>query len=199
MILSGEFGVLGESLNPPMTSIQKNTRRINLIVRRMLAFLRDLEMEPFDIVELVASIADSDDVWLATRRNPDEVTVTAVHGNGIVIEADKGKVETAVFELIHNAIKFTSGGGEVTVSVVEDDEECVVVVVGDTGIGIARKDHQRIFEPFVQLRMDMARPFEGTGTGLSVVKSIAERHGGYVDVASAPGDGSVFRLVLPKK
>ena len=69
--------------------------------------------------------------------------------------------------------------------------------VSDTGIGIAEKDLRRLFLPFEQLDGSLARKYEGTGLGLSMVKRLAELHGGTVSVSSVPGRGSRFALCLP--
>jgi signal transduction histidine kinase len=196
MLLAGDFGDYPPPFEPPFNSIHANTKRINIIVKRMLVFLRDVEPEPFDLYDLVYSIASSEEVWIATRKAPGAVTITC-DGSGVVIEADRDKTKTAVFELIHNALKFSPDGETVSVTVT-DDGDAAVVRVQDHGVGIAKKDNQKIFEPFVQVNMETTRPFEGTGMGLTVVKSVAESHGGYVEVGSEAGNGAVFTMVIPK-
>jgi signal transduction histidine kinase len=77
-----------------------------------------------------------------------------------------------------------------------NDREAVVAVVDD-GPGIAAADLDRIFEPFYRVRADAASP-EGTGLGLALARSLADRNGGRLTVESEPGAGSTFRLILPR-
>lgn len=114
--------------------------------------------------------------------------------------ADERRVQQMVGNLLGNAIKFTAEGGEVVVRVAPNRElDELIITVQDTGIGIADADIQRLFQPFVQLDAGLDRRYGGTGLGLSLVRTLAELHGGDISVASTPGRGSTFRLVLPLK
>ncbi|HZY45024.1 MAG TPA: ATP-binding protein, partial [Anaerolineae bacterium] len=114
------------------------------------------------------------------------------------IEGDLGLVHHAVMNLVDNAIKYTSKGGTVTVSVEEGDGNSVVVVK-DTGLGIAPGDQVRLFERFYRVRRRETIDIKGTGLGLAIVKSIADWHHGRVWVESQIGVGSTFYLLLPMK
>jgi signal transduction histidine kinase len=113
-----------------------------------------------------------------------------------VIDADQRKVKQVVVNLLSNAVKFTPIGGSVDVAAWRD-EVVVVVKVGDTGIGIAVEDHDRIFEAFRQAGRQSERSREGTGLGLTLSKRFIELHGGRIWVESAPGLGSTFTFELP--
>jgi signal transduction histidine kinase len=78
------------------------------------------------------------------------------------------------------------------------DDAWVRVHVEDTGLGIAAAQHERIFEPFVQVGGGLTRASEGTGLGLAISRELARAMGGDVTVESAPGAGSTFTLVLPR-
>ena len=103
-----------------------------------------------------------------------------------------------MINLVHNALKFTPAGGDVTVSAALADGS-VTVRVTDTGVGIAPEDLPRIFERFY--KADRARAQgggrSGTGLGLAVVKHTVEAHGGTVSVKSRHGEGSTFTISLP--
>jgi CheY-like chemotaxis protein/anti-sigma regulatory factor (Ser/Thr protein kinase) len=102
--------------------------------------------------------------------------------------------------LLSNAVKFTAAGGSVALMVEADDANKLMrFAVQDTGIGIAAADTERIFQPFTQLDSSLARQHEGTGLGLTLVKRLAELHGGAVSVASegVAGKGSRFTITLP--
>lgn len=113
-----------------------------------------------------------------------------------IFRADAGKVEQAVVNLLHNAVKHTPSGGRVTLSLERRDKE-VVISVTDNGIGIAPEHLGRLFSRFYRVDKERSRQMGGTGLGLAIVKHIVKGHGGRVDVESSPGRGSVFRLFFP--
>jgi two-component system phosphate regulon sensor histidine kinase PhoR len=108
--------------------------------------------------------------------------------------ADPDRITQVLINLIHNAIKFTPAGGEITTSAYLDGEQ-IVFFVRDTGVGIERKDLGRIFERFY--KADQARTSGGTGLGLSIAKHMIESHGGYIWAESVLGEGSTFSFTLP--
>jgi two-component system phosphate regulon sensor histidine kinase PhoR len=107
---------------------------------------------------------------------------------------DAKRVERAVMNLVHNALKFTPEGGRVFVQVRESRHD-IEIVVSDTGTGIDEADVERIFERFY--KADSSRRSEGTGLGLALVKHTAEAHGGSVTVESRYGQGATFTIRLP--
>ena len=111
-----------------------------------------------------------------------------------VIVGDERRVRQILFNLFSNAVKFTPGGGTVTVTTARSDGE-VTVSVRDTGPGIAPEDRERIFEEFQQTEVGV-RQREGTGLGLA--KRLVELHGGRIWVESEPGKGSRFVFTLPR-
>lgn len=133
---------------------------------------------------------------------------------------DLRKAKQIVYNLVSNALKFTPEGGSVVLSIervpsqmVEamrdaadtrvfkperiDCERYLQIRVTDTGIGIAPDDLQQLFQAFVQIDSSLSRQYAGTGLGLTMVKRLAELHGGGVMVRSAAGGGSVFTVWLP--
>lgn len=97
--------------------------------------------------------------------------------------------------LLGNAIKFSPDGGEIRLRLL-DQKQCVVVSVTDHGCGMTPEVQARIFEKFYQA--DSSHKAQGNGLGLSLVKRIVELSDGVIEVASAPGEGSTFRVILPK-
>lgn len=110
--------------------------------------------------------------------------------------ADPAKVKQILYNLLSNAMKFTPDGGRAGLRVTYDQRE-VHFAVWDTGIGITHQDQTRIFEEFQQVETSAARPYEGTGLGLSLAKKFVELHGGSIWVESEPGQGSTFSFILP--
>ena len=106
-------------------------------------------------------------------------------------------MEHLVSNLINNAIKYTEPGGTVTVSLREEDDS-VIGVVEDTGIGIAPEDLPRIFDDFYRSELAKGMDADGTGLGLSIAKRVVDLYGGQLDVESQLGKGSRFSFVFPR-
>ncbi|MGI8551188.1 MAG: response regulator [Dehalococcoidia bacterium] len=121
------------------------------------------------------------------------------------IEADERKVKQVLFNLLSNAVKFTPDGGEVTLvarlspldPVAQQAAQEALIVVRDSGVGIAPEDQGRIFEEFQQAGQGTTQQREGTGLGLTLTKRFVELHGGRIWVESQPGAGSSFSFTLP--
>jgi signal transduction histidine kinase len=113
------------------------------------------------------------------------------------VRADSEKLRQVLVNLLSNAVKFTDSGGRVEMSCDADDEQ-VRLRVADTGIGIPADKLHVIFDPFVQVRGDLARRHEGTGLGLAISRDLARGMGGDLLVQSTPREGSTFTLVLPR-
>ena len=111
---------------------------------------------------------------------------------------DERKIKQVLLNLLSNAVKFTPEGGRIGVKAGLADG-AVEIAVSDTGIGIALKDQEAIFEEFRQVGSDEARKVEGTGLGLTLTKKFIEMHGGRIWVASEIGKGSTFTFTLPLK
>jgi signal transduction histidine kinase len=109
------------------------------------------------------------------------------------IRGDERRLKQALFNLISNAIKFTPGGGSITLSARRHDGEVALAVV-DTGVGVPQEDQARIFEKF-ERGNPQARQ-SGPGLGLSLVKSFIELHGGRVELDSSPGSGTAVTCYL---
>lgn len=114
-----------------------------------------------------------------------------------LLRSDRTKLAQIFTNLLANAIKFTEKGS-ITVRIGRRaDEKEVWTEVSDTGIGISEEEIGRLFEPFYQADPLGGRSYEGSGLGLSIVKKLVTLFGGEVEVASRPGEGSVFTIRLP--
>jgi CheY-like chemotaxis protein len=124
------------------------------------------------------------------------------------ILVDERRLHQALLNLLSNAIKFTPENGTVTLEVSRQSSDredsssstsdWLSFSVTDTGIGIAPADLNKLFQPFVQIDSSLNRHYSGTGLGLSLVRRIAELHGGEVTVQSQLGQGSCFTLRVPE-
>jgi PAS domain S-box-containing protein len=113
-----------------------------------------------------------------------------------LIDADPLRVKEMLYNLLSNAVKFTSEGGKVWIETAQE-AGFVRVTVGDTGIGIPAEEQENIFDKFYQVGNTTRGVREGTGLGLSITKELVQMHGGWMEVESAPGEGSRFTFTLP--
>ncbi|MEY3133021.1 MAG: hypothetical protein RLZ29_1358 [Actinomycetota bacterium] len=116
---------------------------------------------------------------------------------GVRVVGDRMQLVSALQNLVSNAIKYSGDGKKVQVEV-QATPELVSIIVVDQGIGIAAKDHQRIFERFYRVDRARSRATGGSGLGLSIVRHVVSNHGGTVTVVSEEGRGSTFTIVLPR-
>ncbi len=147
------------------------------------------------------------DVHSVCRESLDFVQATAIKKNLRIkyyldpqvkaIVADPLRLRQSLINLLSNAVKFTPERGQVGLNVQATNEGIAKFMVWDTGIGMKEDDLKHLFKPFQQLDGGLARQFEGTGLGLSLVKHMAEMHGGAVTVVSKHEQGSCFTMELP--
>jgi PAS domain S-box-containing protein len=152
----------------------------------------ELDERPLDL-EVAAANAVR---LLAERARRGGVAVKLAFPSDLpVVRADERRLRQVLLNLLSNAVKFTPPGGTVTVSARRAPEGGLVLAVSDTGIGIAAKDLERVFQPFVQL--DRTHQQEGTGLGLALCRKLVEVHGARIALASRPGHGTTVEVHLP--
>ena len=182
--------------------LNKETARVSEMVSQIINLSRLQSDQPMmtpqqvdvchvlaDAVERNRELADSREVNLVVKAEPD-----------LEIQGDPAQLIDAVSNLIHNAIVYSNPRARVAVSsrLVHDvDGDRADIAVADNGIGITDADQRRIFERFYRVDYARSRDNGGTGLGLSLVKHIAQAHGGSVDVWSKVGQGSTFTLSIP--
>lgn len=111
---------------------------------------------------------------------------------------DRRQLVSAVFNLLDNAIKYSTPGGEIVVEAHRlDQQRQLALSIADQGIGIPRRDLDRVFERFYRVDRARSRGTGGTGLGLAIVRHVASNHGGEVSVDSLEGVGTTFTLTLP--
>jgi len=158
----------------------------------------ELEVVDFDLVQVVDEAAGL--VAQAAQRKGLELVAYCYPGLPTELRGDPARIRQVLLNLASNAVKFTQRG-EVVIRArpVEESDGAVVVrfEVADTGIGIAKADHQRLFEPFSQADTSTTRRFGGTGLGLAISRQLVAAMDGELGLDSALGRGSTFWFTLP--
>jgi signal transduction histidine kinase len=187
--------------NAPVEQAAELAQRIEQNVVRMASMVDEiLEAAQLETqsVELSREVCD-------LRKLVDEVVfrLDDVRAHRVVVEgedapysalADQPRLERAITNLVTNALKYSPGDANVRVLLTRRGSDIVINVV-DRGIGIAREDLARLFERYY--RAPSGKRIGGIGLGLYITRLLAEAHGGRIEVESAPGQGSSFKLVLP--
>jgi len=156
----------------------------------------DVEMIDYSLRKLFAAVESM--MRPAAAEKGLEFAVQQDGGLPVAIHSDPARLQQCLINLVNNAIKFTEEGHVyVKVSLEnKEDEAYIRFDVEDTGIGIAREEQGAIFEPFTQADGSTSREFGGTGLGLAITKRLAKLLGGSLSLASEPGVGSVFTLIV---
>jgi len=151
-----------------------------------------LDLEPLNIQSLIEEVTD---VYRCVAEEK-EIVVQATAPAELVVVADRNRLRQALANLLDNAVKYTPEGGKIDIEVSQQQQQ-IMIVVKDTGIGIPHEDLPKIWDRLY--RGDKSRSQRGLGLGLSLVRAIAHAHLGRVEVISEPGRGSQFTLCLPVK
>jgi PAS domain S-box-containing protein len=167
-----------------------------LDIARIEAGKADLFEEEFDAIDILESCGR----LIRERAKTAGVTVHIDTGAPLPqLRADKRMVKQILINLLSNAVKFTPPGGAAEARFKCDRDGHIVLIVRDTGIGIAGEDIHNVTVPFGQVESAMHRTYEGTGLGLAIVKSCAELHGAILDIESVMGQGTAVTLRFPKQ
>ena len=199
VILDGDAGDLNETQRDFLTIVARNNERLLMLINDLLDISRiesgsvRMDKRIVRADELVRSIAsqmrglfEEKEIRLVVEC-PEELPT---------IYADPGRIEQALANLLTNAAKFTPKKGKVQLAA-QVSAGSIVFSVADTGCGIAEDEQARVFEKFYRASNAESSQVRGCGLGLSIVKSIVERHGGRAWVESTLGVGSTFYLALP--
>jgi signal transduction histidine kinase len=192
------LGSLNEEQHNAVDRMRWSTRLLANIIEEVLTFSRlesghvHLNIEKADVSEILSS-AGAVLEPLATARGLAFAVELPIKPLQLTTDADV--VRRVLVNLGANAVKFTERGGVELSCTPRDD--VLVLALRDTGIGIAPRDLQRIFEAFTQVHTGTARPYGGTGLGLHTAHRLAHLVGGEIEVQSRLGEGSTFSLLLP--
>lgn len=198
-------GILDGVLEPSPEQIGIIKEEAGLLAK-LVADLRDLSLaeagqlrldrQPEDLADVVAKAVRG---FEPEARERGQALTVVPTGQLPLLQIDAGRMAQAVTNLVSNAVRHTPPGGTITVSVGSDpaNQGRALVVVTDTGEGIAAEDLPYVFERFFRADKSRSRRSGGSGIGLAIVKQLVEAHGGAVAVESERGKGSSFRISLP--
>ncbi len=196
-LLLGIAGDLNEKQQKIMTRATNSVDRLTNLINDVLDLNRIetgrivLEKTNVPFGSLVENSINENKPAAEQKR----IQLTANLETDPTIHADAGKLERVVGELISNAIKYTSEGGSVEVSLTQSDDK-VILSVKDSGIGMTKEECEKIWERFY--RTNASKTFaKGSGLGLSIAKELVEMHGGKLEVESEVGKGSTFTMQMP--
>ena len=154
----------------------------------------ELRRQKFDLAKAIHSAVETNRSLIEARRHSIEVSVEE---DKFILDGDFARTVQIVANLVHNAAKYTPGGGSIAIEV-RNEAGAAVIRVRDSGIGLPAQQLANIFEPFVQLERGANGSQGGLGVGLTLVKTLVELHGGSVKAISpGPGQGSEFVVTLP--
>jgi signal transduction histidine kinase len=174
-----------------LATIEEEAYRCKEITGTLLQFVRDpgSRREPTDVNALVAR---SMELLAHQSRFAASTIVTELGPDVHEVKANEGQLRQVILGIAANALEAMDGRGKVTIRTRLAGEE-VVIEVADEGPGIADDVLPRIFDPFFTTKA----PAQGTGLGLAIAQGIVADHGGRIEVATKPGAGATFRVVLP--
>jgi len=198
LLLEGDLGRILDSQRAALQVIRERTATLTRLIHNLTMLQavpqETLALAPVSVVEVAQrALAEF-------RRSAERAGITfreELPGGLPLVLGDRERLELVFGHLADNAIKFSPGGGTITVRAWADENQ-VYVSVTDEGIGIAPDHMNHIFERFYQVDGTTKRRFGGMGVGLALVWEIVEAHGGTVEVESEAGEGSTFTVALPQ-
>jgi signal transduction histidine kinase len=199
MLREGEAGALLPEQERFLSIVYRSSERLQLLVGDLLFIARldasGIQLKLDDAVRLEELVAEAVEAASGDARSH-EVQLQFEPNGVVAVRGDRERLGQLVSNLISNAVKFTPAGGNVTARVFAEQGNGVVEIE-DTGIGIPKAEHDRLFQRFFRASTATDQAIPGTGLGLAITKAIAEAHDGRISCRSTPGEGTTFRLELP--
>jgi signal transduction histidine kinase len=201
LLYDGTLGPVTDKQREKLQRIRENVDRLTDIVGKMSDISSfesrryAVDKALFALSDMVGELADTIRFLFTNKRITLEVNIPP----GLpLVEADRKKIEQVLLNLLNNALKYTPDGGKVTITL-KDRNSDVLVSVHDTGIGIPKKDLDKIFSGFYHSGYKLSYEYKGPGLGLAISRKFVEGHGGSIWARSEVGKGSTFYFTIPKK
>jgi signal transduction histidine kinase/ABC-type uncharacterized transport system substrate-binding protein len=194
-----KFCVHHERLKKYMNISKQNCFRLVKLINNLIDINKfdsgfmQMELKNYNIVSVIENITQSIAEYIESK-GIQFIFDTEIEEK--ISYCDAEKLERVMLNLLSNAIKFTEPGGTIMVNIY-DKKESILISVKDTGIGIPVDMKEKIFDRFTQVDSSLRRRAEGSGIGLSLVKSIVQLHNGTISLKSKLGSGSEFIIELP--
>jgi signal transduction histidine kinase len=190
---------LSEKLRRWAGNVQTSGKQLLNLINDLLD-LAKIEAGKMEVRPEAVDVADTVDGLVAMFRPLAEKKNVELRGASTAdlppVQQDAGKLRQILSNLLSNAIKFTPEGGRVSLRADHSGDD-LMLVVSDTGVGIAAEDQEAVFDKFRQAANPLTREHDGTGLGLSIVRELAKLLGGDVSLKSELGRGSIFTVRLP--
>lgn len=192
------YGELNEKQTEYINDIQVSGIQLLGMVNEILDISK-LEANAIKIVkryfEISRPVIETCNLLMPLVKNKN-INLTYTIQNDIDIFADYQKIQQIMYNLLSNAIKYTPENGEITITVTNTAKK-IKISVKDTGIGIDKKNHKKVFQKFIQLEDAFHKKETSTGLGLTITKQLVELHKGSIKVESEVGQGANFIVTLP--
>jgi two-component system, OmpR family, phosphate regulon sensor histidine kinase PhoR len=188
-------------INKYLNMVTQNSHRLLRLINNIIDITK-IDGSSFDVKFINADIIKTvEDIVMSVADFVESKGITLTFDTEVeekIIACDPDKVERIMLNLLSNAVKFTEGKGIILVNIFMEDSS-VCISVKDSGIGVPEDMQELIFHRFVQVDKSLKRSCEGSGIGLSLVKSLVEMHEGEVAVKSKLGEGTEFIIRIPDK
>jgi|GEM_PF-824042 len=198
LMLDEKIGQVNDKQKNSLDTIVRNSDRLTRLIKNLLSssILESnefvMEFRPISINEIISKCIQD----LEPQANKKEITIIQESQANIAINGDELGLLRVLTNLLDNAIKFSPHGGDIRVAAEDNDNEIRLSII-DSGVGIPSNEIPYIFERFYQTDGSSSRKFGGVGLGLSICKTIIEKHNGTINAVS-DGKGSTFLITLPK-
>ncbi|MGL5312826.1 MAG: sensor histidine kinase, partial [Peptostreptococcaceae bacterium] len=198
-LLDSDNGEYKESFHNNLNIITQNSNRLLRLINNIIDIAKidsgftDLNLQNVDVINLIEDSVMSV-IPYAQSKNLEVIFDTNVEE--LIMSVDSQKIERIILNLLSNAIKFSYEGGQIFTDIIIENNILTFIIV-DEGIGISEENLSKIFDKFIQIDNSFTRSNEGSGIGLSLVKSFVKLHGGTIDVESKIGQGTSFTIKLP--
>ena len=196
----GLRGTLNDAQRADLARVRRSQLHLTGLIDDVLNFVRlETGHLPFRIEDVsLESVIQHVEELVRPQLDQKGLRFTrSVGSHDLTVRADAEKVRQILLNLLTNALKFTTSGGEITLTVATKDN-VVRLTVRDTGVGIPENMLDAVFEPFVQVGRRSSAPADGVGLGLAISRDLARHMGGDITVASEVGVGSSFTLSLQR-
>ena len=199
IIQDEEAGPLTAQQTAMLDAVSRNGRRLLNLIEDMLTISKielgvfTSDLQPVDLARLIPEPAD-----LITPSMRDGGITFDVNppGEGLMVNGDSGQLGRVLMNLLTNALKYTPRGGRVTCTAITEEDDAVLMVQ-DTGIGIPEDELQSLGTPFFRASNAVRREIQGSGLGLSIVRTVVGHHNGKLELESVEGVGTKVTIRIP--